>query len=366
MCELEKRLQLRLQGICPADAEAMAQARARQDSLAKPPSSLGQLEDLSVRLAGMTGRVHNRIEKGRICVLCADNGVVEEGVASAPQSVTLAQSINLTRGVTGASTLAAYFGDEVQVVDVGINARVDCPAVLPRKIAMGTRNFAKEPAMSREQCLQAILTGMELTDMARADGVDILGVGEMGIGNTSSSSAVLASLLQVPVQQVTGRGGGITDESFRRKKEVLEQAIALHQPDSSDPIDVLSKVGGFDLAAMCGVFLGAAEHRIPVVIDGFISVVAALCAVRLCPAARDYLIPSHASFERGYRLAIETLGLQPYLHLQMRLGEGSGCPLAFRIVQAATAVMNGMATFAEAEINDDYLEEIRAKDSFSV
>jgi len=366
MYELERRLQQRLQKIRPADGEAMDRAAVRQAALAKPPKSLGQLEELSIRLAGITGQVHNRIEKGRICVLCADNGVVEEGVASAPQSVTLSQTVNLTRGVTGASALAAYFGDEVQVVDVGINARVDCPAVLPRKIAMGTKNFVKEPAMTREQCLQAVLTGMELADMAKADGVDILGVGEMGIGNTSSSSAVLAVLLQVSVEQVTGRGGGITDEGFRRKKKVIEQAIALHQPDSRDPLDVLSKVGGFDLAAMCGVFLGAAENRIPVVIDGFISVVAALCAARLCPAARDFFIPSHASFERGYRLAIETLGLQPYLQLQMRLGEGSGCPLAFRIVQAATAVMNGMATFEEASINDDYLEEIRAKDSFSV
>ncbi len=366
MREMEQRLQEVLRQIAPADEMAVAAAWERQQHLAKPPGSLGELEEISIRLSGVTGKVNNRVEKTRIYVLAADNGVVEEGVSSAPQSVTLSQTINLTRGVTGASALAAYFGDELMVVDVGVNARINCPAVLDRKIAMGTKNLAREPAMTRQQCLQALLTGVELSRQAKQDGVELLGVGEMGIGNTTTSAAVLSVLLGLPAQEVTGRGGGITQESFARKKSIIDRAIQMLQPDPADPVDILSKVGGFDLAAMCGVFLGAAQNHIPVVIDGFISVVAALCAVRLQKNAGDYMFPSHASFEPGYSLAIQELGLKPYLQLQMRLGEGSGCPIAFRVIQAAAAAMNRMATFEEAAINDDYLDEIRKKDSFSV
>lgn len=359
---MEKDLLSAIAAIRPPDRQAMAAAEKRQAELAKPPGSLGRLEDISVQLAGISGKVINKIEKTRIIVLAADNGVVAEGVASAPQSVTLAQTINLTRGITGASAIAAYFGDEVQVVDVGVNARIDCPAVTDRKIAMGTANLALEPAMTREQAVKAIETGMEMAQTAKNDGVDIIGVGEMGIGNTTTSSAVLASLLSLPAEEVTGRGGGINDESFARKKAVIDAAIALHRPDRNDPIDVLSKVGGLDIAAMCGVFLGAAANSLPVVADGFISIVAALCASRLCGNVKGYIIPSHASFEKGYAAAAEELGMQPYLQLGMRLGEGSGCPIAFRVVQAACAAMNGMATFDQASINDDYLAEIRANE----
>lgn len=345
---------------------AMTAAEKRQAELAKPPGSLGKLEDISVQLAGITGKVKNRVDKRRIIVLAADNGVIEEGVSCSPQSVTLAQTINLTRGITGCAALAAHFGNELVVCDVGVNAVVNCPAVIDRKIAMGTKNLAKEPAMTREQAVRAVMTGVEMAENAARDGVDIIGVGEMGIGNTTTSSAILAALTGESAESVTGKGGGVTDESFARKKAVIDGAIKLHKPDRDDIIDVLSKVGGFDVAAMCGVFLGAAAVRRPVVVDGFISIVAALCAVRLCPDVRHYLIPSHQSFERGYQIAAKELGFDAYLLLGMRLGEGSGCPLAFEIVDAACAVMNDMATFAEAEINDDYLEEIRKKDSFTV
>ena len=193
-----------------------------------------------------------------------------------------------------------------------------------------------------------------------------MGVGEMGIGNTTTSSAVLSVLLGAEVETVTGRGGGITDGAFLKKKQVISQAIALNRPDPKDPVDVLSKVGGFDLAAMCGAFLGGAASHRPMVIDGFISVVAALCAVRLCPMVRDYLVPSHASYEIGYKLAMEELGLQPIFLLNMRLGEGSGCPLAFQVLSAACAILNDMATFDQAGIDDGYLEEIREGDKFTV
>ncbi len=352
-----------LQSITPPDEAAMTAARHRQAQLAKPPGSLGVLEDLSVQLAGITGKVQNRVDRTHLLVFAADNGVVAEGVSSAPQSVTLQQTVNLTRAKTGASVLAKAFGCGITVCDVGVNAEIPTDAVLNRKIAYGTRNMAKEPAMTREQAEKAILTGAEL---AMATEADALGIGEMGIGNTTTSSAVLSVLLSLPVEEVTGRGGGVTDEAFAKKKQVILTAIARNRPNPQDPVDVLARVGGFDLAAMCGAFLGAAASHRPVVIDGFISAAAALCAVRMCPAVRYYLVSSHASFEIGYEKAMEAMGLRPMLLLGMRLGEGSGCPLAFQILKGACAVMNDMATFNQAGINDDYLDEIRKGDKFTV
>ena len=355
-------LQKLLQQITPLDESAMAAARERQAQLAKPPGSLGRLEELSIQLAGITGRVHNRVEKKHLLVFAADNGVVAEGVSSAPQSVTLSQTINLTRAKTGASTLCKHFGCSITVCDVGVNADIKEPKVLNKKIAYGTRNIVNCPAMTREQAIQAILTGIELAQNTDAD---VLGIGEMGIGNTTTSSAVLSVLLDADVDAATGRGGGITDDSFRKKKQVIKTAIEINQPDKNDVIDVLSKVGGFDLAAMCGGFLGAALTRRPVVIDGFISAVAALCAYKLCPNSVHYFIPSHASYEIGYKLAMEAMDLQPIFLLGMRLGEGSGCPLAFQILEAACAILNDMATFDQAGIDDGYLDEIREGDKFT-
>lgn len=363
---MDSRLEEIISRVKDLDGHAMELARQRQGTLAKPPGSLGKLEDISVQLAGITGKVNNRVDQRRVIVMAADNGVYEEGVSSSPQSVTLAQTINLTRGLTGCAVIARHFGSQLQVVDVGVNARVECPDVIDRKIAYGTKNLAKEPAMTRDQAVQAVLVGVEMASAAAADGIRIVGVGEMGICNTTTSSAVLAALTGLSALQVTGRGGGITDSAFDKKKNVIDAALALHRPDKNDPIDVLSKVGGFDIAAMCGVFLGCAAERIPVVVDGFISVVAALCAVRLCPLVRNYLIMSHESYEVGYVVAAKQLGLDALFNLGMRLGEGSGCPIAFEIVSAACTVMNEMATFEQAEINDDYLEEIRGKDCFTV
>ena len=306
--------------------------------------------------------MHNALNKKQLLVFAADNGVVAEGVSSAPQSVTKQQTINLMRGKTGAAVLAKHFGCGLTVCDVGVNADIYESTVLNRKIAYGTQNICTGPAMTREQTLQAILTGAEI---ARTVDADVIGVGEMGIGNTTTSSAVLAVLLGADVEAVTGRGGGITEESFRKKKAVIRTAIEVNRPDRDDVVGVLSKVGGFDLAAMCGAFLGAAAARRPAVIDGLISTAAALCAVRLCPNVRGYLVPSHASFEIGYRLAMEAMDLRPLFDLGMRLGEGSGCPLAFQVLDAACAVINDMATFDEAGINDDYLDEIRRGDQFT-
>lgn len=366
MTEQETRLARLLSEIAPLHDAPMRAARARQDALAKPPGSLGLLEEISIQLAGITGKVKNHVARTRIYVLAADNGVVCEGVSSAPQSVTRAQSINLTRGLTGASCLAKHFGDELTVVDMGIALPYTCPEIVDRSLGKGTKNIAAGPAMTREQAVQGILTGMELAAEAKRGGVQLLGVGEMGIGNTTTSSAVLAALSGASVEAVSGRGGGLTDEAFLKKKRVIEQALAVNRPDADDPIDVLHKVGGFDLCAMTGVFLGAAHERLPVVVDGFISIVAALCAARLCEAAKGFFFGSHVSYERGYQIAQRLLGLTPCLQLGMRLGEGSGCPLAFRVIEAACAVMDTMATFPEAAIDDGYLTEIREKDSFTV
>lgn len=359
---MQKELDALVRAVAPLDRGTMTAADEYQARLAKPPGSLGRLEEISIQLAGITGRVHNALNKKQLLVFAADNGVVAEGVSSAPQSVTKQQTINLMRGKTGAAVLAKHFGCGLTVCDVGVNADIYESTVLNRKIAYGTQNICTGPAMTREQTLRAILTGAEI---ARTVDADVIGVGEMGIGNTTTSSAVLAVLLGADVEAVTGRGGGITEESFRKKKAVIRTAIEVNRPDRDDVVGVLSKVGGFDLAAMCGAFFGAAAARRPAVIDGLISAAAALCAVRLCPNVRGYLVPSHASFEIGYRLAMEAMDLRPLFDLGMRLGEGSGCPLAFQVLDAACAVINDMATFDEAGINDDYLDEIRRGDQFT-
>ena len=360
---MQEKIAALVRAVQPLGQKAMLAAEAHQARLAKQPGSLGRFEELSVQLAGITGKVHNELPRKQLLVFAADNGVVAEGVSSAPQSVTMQQTINLTRGKTGAAVLAKRFGCGLTVCDVGVNADICESAVVNRKIAYGTQNICAGPAMTREQALQAILTGAAVAENVDADAV---GIGEMGIGNTTTSSAVLAVLLGADVDKVTGRGGGITEESFRKKKAVIRTAIAVNRPNRNDVIDVLAKVGGFDLAAMCGAFLGAAASRRAAVIDGFISAVAALCAVRLCPLVRGYLIPSHASFEIGYRLAMEAMDLRPLLDLGMRLGEGSGCPLLFRVMQGACAVLNHMATFPEAAIEDGYLAPIREGDAFTV
>ena len=359
---MQMELDALVRAVAPLDRGTMTAAEVYQARLAKPPGSLGRLEELSIQLAGITGRVHNALNKKQLLVFAADNGVVAEGVSSTPQSVTKQQTINLTRGKTGAAVLAKHFGCGLTVCDVGVNADIYESTVLNRKIAYGTQNICTGPAMTREQTLQAILTGAEI---ARTVDADVIGVGEMGIGNTTTSSAVLAVLLGADVEAVTGRGGGITEESFRKKKAVIRTVIEVNRPDRDDVVGVLSKVGGFDLAAMCGAFLGAAAARRSAVIDGLISAAAALCAVRLCPNVHGYLVPSHASFEIGYRLAMEAMDLHPLFDLGMRLGEGSGCPLAFQVLDAACAVINDMATFDEAGINDDYLDEIRRGDQFT-
>lgn len=364
--------------------EAMDEAKARQKILAKPTGALGKLEDISIQLAGITGKLKNNMKKQAVVIFSADNGVVEEGVASAPQSVTLSQTINFTRHLTGVSSMAEYWGIDLLVVDVGVKMEIPetlysdemqdhacgvsgcqkglTEKIVNRHIANGTKNLAREPAMTHEQALQAILTGVEAVEAIKRCGYDIFGVGEMGIGNTTTSACVLAALCGKTGTDVVGRGGGLNDEGLAKKIRIVDEATKNLKPDQV--LDTLAAVGGFDICAMTGAFLGAAYYKIPVVIDGYISAVAALAASRLAPKATGYMFGSHQSKEQGYLIAMDALGIKPYFDLGMRLGEGSGCPISFKIIETACAAMNGMATFAEGAIDADYLEEAKKGNFF--
>ena len=376
--ENEKKLYELIGKIPPVDQKAIAEARDRQAYLAKPPGSLGTLEDISVKIAGITGKaVGNDVTKQCIAVMSADNGVVEEGVASAPQSVTLSQTINFTRRYTGVSSMAKYFGIDLLVTDVGVAMEIPkelytdsmltedgrIPVkIVNRRIANGTRNLAKEPAMTREQAVEAMLIGFEAADAAKRSGAQLFGIGEMGIGNTTTSSALLSALTGAKAEDLVGRGGGLNDEGLSKKVKIVKDAVNMYC--MSDPIDKLANIGGFDICAMVGAFLGAAVNRMPVVIDGFISIVAACYARELNPRVVDYMFASHKSYEIGYTIAMDRLGLRPMFDLSMRLGEGSGCPIAFKIIETAVATMNIMKTLEEAAIDADYLEEIRRDNLF--
>jgi len=348
------------------DEDAMEKARFRQAELAKPPGSLGKLEDISVRLAGIGGEVYYNTDKRCVIIMSADNGVYEEGVAATPQSVTFLQTVNFPRGKPGVAVIAKQFGADLIVVDIGVDADLNHPRIKNRKIRKSTWNITKGSAMTYDEAVRAILTGIETVIEAAGEGYKLLGAGEMGIANTTTSAAVLCALTGLAAEKAVGKGAGLKEEAYRHKINVVKTAIEVNRPDPRDPVDVLARVGGFDIAALAGVYIGAAYMRLPVVIDGFISMVSALAAARIAPLAKEYMFASHASFEQGFVHAAEALGVEPCLHLDMRLGEGSGCPIMFSVIDAACAVMKNMGTFAEAEIDDVYLEEIRAEDSYSI
>ncbi|MCL2478275.1 MAG: nicotinate-nucleotide--dimethylbenzimidazole phosphoribosyltransferase [Treponema sp.] len=344
----------------------MESARARLDNLAKPPGSLGKLEEIAVRLAGISGSMVYDSRKRCVIIMSSDNGVVEEGVASAPQSVTYAQTLNFTKGITGAAVIAKQFDTDLVIVDVGINADINNPLIKNRKIRKGTWNIAKREAMTYDEALKAILTGIETAIEAVNSGYRLLGAGEMGIGNTTTSSAVLCALTGIPVESATGKGAGLDAQAYKHKIEIIKTALEKNRPDRSDPVDVLAKVGGFDIAALAGVYIGGAYMKAPVVIDGFISMAAALAASRFSPLVKEYMFASHASYEPGYAHAAKALGVEPCLNLNMRLGEGSGCPIMFAVIDAACAVIRDMGTFEQADIGSEYTDKVREGDNFSV
>lgn len=351
-----------LKKIGPADKKAMAEAQEHNDSLLKPLGSLGDLEKIAIQMAGITGKLFNSVEKRCVIVMAADHGICDEGIAGTPQGMTLWHTKNIAEGVSGVGVLAKYAGADLKVVDIGVKGIVDSPLVISRKVKNGTENFALKPAMTYEQAVEAIMVGVDIVAQASEGGYQLLGTGEMGIGNTSATGACVMALTGLSADQAIGKGGGLTDEGLLHKKEVIAKAVALQAPNAQDPIDVLSKVGGFDIAGMVGCFLGAAYYKIPVVIDGAISILAALIAYRLNPAVRDYMFASHRSKEPSYTWISEELGISPIIDLNMRLGEGTGCPLVFPIIGAACSMLSNMHTFAQAQLDQSYRIDIREDD----
>lgn len=345
----ETDLEQVIRQIRPLDEHAMEQAKKQWNSIAKPLHSLGKLEEHIIRIAGITGDPDVKIEEKALIVMCADNGVVEEGVTQTGQEVTAIVAENFLSGETSAAIMCKKAGARILPIDIGMAGKTKVP---DHKVACGTRNFAKEPAMTRDQALQSILTGVRIVEEQKKAGVALLATGEMGIGNTTTSSAVLAALLQIDPEKVTGRGAGLTSAGLSRKIQVIRQALALHKPDANDPVDVLAKVGGFDIGGLAGVYLGAAKMRLPVLIDGFISGTAALLACRLCPEAKEYMIASHKSKEPGMQILLEALGLSASLDCDMCLGEGTGAVAFFSVLDMAAAVYRQMSTFADIQVEE--------------
>ncbi|HZU71038.1 MAG TPA: nicotinate-nucleotide--dimethylbenzimidazole phosphoribosyltransferase [Ktedonobacteraceae bacterium] len=337
--------------VTPLDTAAMEQARSRQQQLTKPAGSLGRLEDIAIQMAGISGQPLPDIKHKAVIVMAADHGVAREGVSAYPAEVTPQMVHNFLRGGAAINVLARAAGARVIVVDIGVAAELAHPDLISRKVTPGTASFSLGPAMTEAQMLEAVQVGIDVFDEQLKQGVDLVATGDMGIGNTTASSAITSVLLQEPVARVTGRGTGINDEQLAHKIQVIEKAIARNAPDPGDPLDVLMKVGGLEIAGLVGVIIAAASRRVPVVIDGFISGAAALVACELNPQIGAYLFAGHVSVEQGHRLILAKLGLSPLLDLQLRLGEGTGAVLATSIIEAALRAHREMATFAEAGVS---------------
>ena len=347
-----------LAAIIPLDQEAMAAARARQDTLTKPPGSLGRLEELSILLAGVFGEAMPRIRRKSVILAAGDHGVVAEGVSAYPQEVTPQMVYNFLRGGAAINVLARHAGAEILVLDAGVAADLaPHPLLRAAKIGKGTANMATGPAMSRQQAIQCLETGIDAAREQIAEGADLIACGDMGIGNTTPSSAITAVITGADPAVTTGRGTGLDDPGLAHKIEVVRRAIQVNRPDPRDGLDVLAKVGGFEIGVLAGAMLGAAAGRRPVVVDGFISGAAALIAWTLSPAARAYFIASHQSVEPGHRVGLQAMGLRPLLDLDLRLGEGTGAALALHIIEAAARCLCEMSTFAEAGVSERSDEE---------
>ena len=341
-----------IQAIRPLDQGALKLARARQDSLTKPPGSLGRLEEIAVQVAGITGLVRPQI-RDKVVITCAgDHGVVAQNVSAYPQEVTPQMVVNILGGGAAINVLARHAAARVVVVDAGVAVDLDPhPDLVVNKLGYGTADFTQGPAMSLEDAVASIEVGIEVLQGEISRGMDIVATGDMGIGNTTPSSAVVAAMTGRPVAEVTGRGTGISDQQLTHKISVIEKGLAVNQPEPSDGLDVLCKVGGFEIGAIAGVVLGAAANRIPVVVDGFISTAGALIAASLAPLATAYMISAHASVELGHKAALERMGLAPCLDFDLRLGEGTGAALVLNVVEAACRIHDEMATFESAGIS---------------
>lgn len=337
-----------IEKITPASQKAYDACISHFDHIAKPVGSLGKLETLLAKVAASSGTPKIDLSKKCVLVFCADNGILAQGVAQSTHEVTTAIANSLLRHTTSVNAMAAACGADVFPIDMGMIDQVE--GMISHSVARGTKDMSVEPAMTLEQAKEAILTGIRLVEERKNEGYRIIATGEAGIGNTSTSSAILSVLLNVPVETATGRGSGLTDEGLLRKQNAIKKAIATNQPDSADVLDVLSKVGGFDICGMVGAFLGGALYHIPVIIDGFISGVAALCAVRLCPYVKDYILPSHISAEPAGQMLMNALELDPVIHANMRLGEGTGAVALMPLLDMAASVYWNAASFDDINV----------------
>lgn len=341
--------------IKPLDTAMMEKMKRHLEGLLKPLGSLGRLEELAVQLAGISGRQDISYPNKSIIVFCADHGVFAEGVAITPQRVTAIQAANMVKGLTGVCAIANSVNAEIVVVDIGIKC-LPIDKVLDHKIRPGCSNIMTGAAMSRDEALQVLATGIKVAKTCIANGASLIGVGELGIANTTPASAIVSLLCNASVDEVVGLGANLPQARLQHKVSVVKQAIAINRPDVQDPIEVLAKVGGFELGGMAGAMIGSAVAGIPVILDGFLSYAAALIACRLAPALKYYLIPSHLSAEKGANIALQQLGLRPYINMEMRLGEGSGAALAMPIIDAACSIVNRMG-----HLDDDKIEFLELK-----
>lgn len=346
-----------LEEIEPLNKAIMNQKSNQIDNLTKPIGSLGVLEKIAIQIAGIKNELNSKINRKNIIIMCSDNGVVESGVSSNPQEVTKIVTENFTKNITGINALASFAKSDIKIIDIGVKFDFNHSMIVNKKIAYGTQNMLYGSAMSRVDALEAIKVGIEIVDQLSLEGYDLLGTGEMGVGNTATSGAVFSVLSGREIEVVVGKGAGLTEEQLIYKKQIVERSIQINQPNAEDVIDVLAKVGGFDIAGLCGCFIGAAKNKIPIVIDGLIASVAALCAYKLNPIVKEYMIPSHLSKEPASKYVMNELGLNPMLNLDMRLGEGTGCPLAFNIIEASLYAVSNMGTFSDAKLNKkDYVD----------
>jgi nicotinate-nucleotide--dimethylbenzimidazole phosphoribosyltransferase len=342
-----------VKNILPLDNNSMSAARARQDTLTKPLGSLGRLEELSIQLAGIQGKPRPQIKHKAVITMAADHGVVAEGTSAYPQEVTVQMVANFLHGGAAINVITKQIGARVIIVDMGVAADMgNVAGLIRRRIGPGTANMCRGPAMTTAQAVQALETGIEIVETEIKKGLDIVGTGEMGIGNTTASSAICAVMTGETVEAVTGRGTGLDDRQLQNKVEKINRVLDVNSPDPTIPLEVLAKVGGFEIGGLAGVMLGAAAHRIPVVIDGFISGAAALIAAGLSPQIKDYFIPAHVSAEPGHRLLLKHLSLTPLLDLRMRLGEGTGAALGISLAETACRILSEMSTFAEAGVSE--------------
>jgi nicotinate-nucleotide--dimethylbenzimidazole phosphoribosyltransferase len=334
----------------PLDKNMMIESEKKWDNIAKPLKSMGRLEDMVIRLCGIESTLNPQERKKCVLVLCADNGVVEENISQSGNEVTTQCTKNFVKGIATVNILAKECNADVFPIDIGIKDNLDIEGLEVRKIANGTKNFAKEPAMTKEEAEKAIMTGIYLVREKKEDGYNLIVTGEMGIGNTTTSSAVFSALTGIKPKSVTGKGAGLTSEGVNRKVKVIESALNLHKPNKDDVIDILSKVGGFDICAMAGVFIGGAIYRVPIIVDGFISAVAANVAVKLIPECKDFIYASHVSSEPAGRMALNQIGLRPYLECGMCLGEGTGGVMGAKLFDFALAAYKETANFDDANV----------------